>query len=486
MSTERHTDEELDRYFADPNYRHGKGAGGDGSGAHPSDSPRSVPQTGYRGFLWRHLGDAQKVQAAFTISLLAGFIVACVLGVIIFMIVLTASGRTPSFSQLDNPDLDFATVAYTADGVELGRYGRKNRSWATIDDISPHVINALVATEDHRFRRHWGVDMQGIFAALADIVRKGDLRGASTISQQLARNLYNDQIGFETTPTRKLKEMITAVQLERRYTKDEIIEMYLNTVPFRHNAYGIEAAARTYFGKSAKELNVLESAALVGMLNANTLYDPERNPEHSRNRRNVVMQQMIKQDFLSEDFYATYRDSLTATNFRSSDVTDSFAPYFAEHVRLWMEDWGEKNNIDIYAVGLVVHTTIDSRMQEMAQEAVSEQMKALQAVVDYEWSARNYQFSREAETYVKQTDYTPFAYFWESKRDLLHRFVRESAEFKALRQEGTSAEAALEQLLADEEFMMALKEDKTYLQAGLVSIDPRNGHVKAWVGVISR
>lgn len=476
-----YTDDELKQYFGDTSYRHGQAYGGtQGDGASGRPEP---PQQGYRAWLWRKLDDARKVQAAMAVSVLAGVVLAGVLLVVLYLSILMGTGRTPSVEAIENPNLNLATVAYTADGEELARYGRQNRSWVTKEEISPHVINALVATEDHRFKRHWGIDMRGIAAALADVIRKQDLRGASTITQQLARNLYNDQVGFEFSISRKLKEMLTAIQLERQYTKDEILVMYLNTVPFRHNAYGIEAAARTYFGKSALELDVKESATLVGMLQANTYYDPVRNPENSQRRRNVVMGQMVRNDLLDAAYLEEHRDDPVETSFRSSDVTDSFAPYFAEHVRLWLNAWSEKSGVDVYAEGLVVYTTIDSRMQQMAQEAVAEQMEGLQAVVDYEWSRRSsYHLGQETGVYLKASDYEPFEYFWTSQEDIVNNFISETAAFKKLRDEGIERADAVRLLKQDETFIDSLRAEKTRLEAGLVALDPKSGYVKAWVG----
>ncbi len=482
MAAQRYSDEELQQYFLDPARRR-RAADGEGH-TNGAGSPRP-PQRGYRGFLYRHLQNDKKVEAAVALSALVGFLLFCTLAMGLYMLTLTSD--IPSLTDLENPNLELATVAYTADGIELGRFGRENRSWVAFEQISPHVINALIATEDHRFYNHWGVDLFRTFSAVAQTLL-GDLQGGSTITQQLARNLFNEKIGFDRSPTRKLKEMVTAVMLERRYTKREIVEMYLNTVPFGYNAYGIEAASRTFFGKSAAELDVIESATLVGMLQAITKYSPVRNPDLSRQRRNVVMRNMIKHGFLDERFYAEHRETPTPTNFRSSDVTDSFAPYFAEYVRNWLADWarGEKSDgrpIDIYADGLVVFTTLDSRLQAYAAEAVTEQMKGLQAVVDWEWSRpSSYHLGGETKAYLAQTDFQPFAYFWESQKDLLDRFVRESERYRRLRQQGAGADAALAQLRQDAAFVDSLRADKTRLEAGLVAIDPHNGYVKAWVG----
>ena len=447
---------------------------------------------GYHGFLQRVLRHPPAVQAAYVLTFPAAIAICGLFVLSGYMAIL--SRDLPSLSQIENPELDYATVAYTADGVELARFGRQNRSWMTYEEISEHVRHALIATEDHRFDRHWGMDLFRTFSAAAQsaLWKLGlpfERQGGSTITQQLARNLYNEQIGFEVSIARKLKEMATAVQLERLYTKQEIAEMYLNTVPFRHNAYGIEAAARTYFAKGSAELDVLESAALVGMLKGTYRYDPERNPELSRQRRNTVMRRMIRMGWLDREFYDTYRDSLTAVNFRSADVTKSFAPYFAEQVRQWLTAWGKESNIDVYGAGLVVHTTLDSRVQALAHEAVDSTMNGLQAVVDCEWSAAtsprltyldNLELYRAGECHTVPEN--RFAWFWDRYPDMVNSFVRESGRYNSLVGGGDSEAEALSKLTGDATFMDSLKTTKTRLENGLVALDPRTGHVKAWVG----
>lgn len=447
---------------------------------------------GYRKFLTWLLRNPRKVQAAHALTVV--FLLGCLAALVLACYMLLLSRDMPSLSQIENPSFEFASVAYTADGVELARFGRQNRSWISYDDISAHVKNALISTEDHRFESHWGMDM---FRTASAFTQSGlgklglpfERQGGSTITQQLARNLYNEQIGFAVTVERKLKEMATAVQLERRYSKQEIVEMYLNTVPFRHNAFGIEAAGRTYFGKSAEELDELEAAALIGMLKGTSLYDPVRNPERSRERRNVVLRQMVRRGHLDRQFYETYRDSLTTTRFRSADVTQSFAPYFAEYVRNWVSDWGRENGIDVYGEGLRIHTTLDSGLQQLAQEAVEDQMNGLQAAVDCEWSAQSsprFIHGEDLEAYLGNPCHTVvanrWAYFWENRQAQLDVFVRETPRFAALARGGTAQNAALEQLKGDAAFMDSLKASKTRLEVGLVSKDPRTGHIRAWVG----
>ena len=402
------------------------------------------------------------------------------LGVFVFFLII--SRDLPDTTELENPEFQLATVAYSADGVELQRYARQNRSWATFDEISPNVVDALIATEDHRFMQHSGIDIFRT-AAIPYHVLRGDPQGGSTITQQLARNLYNERIGRKVTVERKLKEMVTALQLERRYTKEEIIEMYLNTVEFGQNAFGIDAAARTFFGKSPAELDVLDSATLVGMLKAITGYNPIRNPESSRRRRNVVLGQMVKNGFLEQTFLDGHREDSIATNYKSSEITEGTSPYFSEYVRNWLGNWAESNGFDIYTDGLVVHTTLDTRVQEVAQRAVREQADKLQKVVDYEWARRSEALvSTDINVYTEAEGYEPFSHFWESKKDVVRAFVRESQRYRRLRSRDVSVADATGQLMADEAFMDSLKAEKTRLEAGLVSIDPRNGYVRAWVG----
>lgn len=476
MSDWPYSQDELKRYFSNPgarkaagsgkNKQSGSPAGADSGGGNSSRNPDS-----------REAKIRQAVQATGALII---FGLACVLIVLLYF--MTFSRDLPETSELENPEFQLATVAYSADGVELQRYARQNRSWAKYENISPNVINALIATEDHRFRRHSGIDVFRTMAIPYHVLR-GDPQGGSTISQQLARNLYNDQIGREVTVERKLKEMFTALQLERRYTKNEIIEMYLNTVEFGHNAFGIDAAARTFFGTTPDSLDILESATLVGMLKAITGFNPIRNPERSRQRRNVVLSQMVKNGVLDQSFLDEHRADSIVTNYRSSEITEGNSPYFSEYVRKWLGEWAEDNGFNMYTDGLVVYTTLDTRVQKVAQAAVTEQMDKLQAVVDYEWSRSSDALSStDIEFYVRQTDYEPFSNFFKSKRDVVRSFVRETERYRKLRADDVSQSDAINQLLNDEAFMDSLKAEKTRLEAGLVSIDPRNGYVRAWVG----
>lgn len=470
-----HTEEELQRYFSDPNFRRAR--------LRPDGEKASPPRSKLGRFFYRRFRDPRKAQAALVLSVLLATMLAGMLLLLLYMWMI--SDELPSFQELDNPTFQLATVAYTADGQELARYARQNRSWISYDEISPYVIQAVLATEDHRFYEHWGIDLFRTASALFQTFLSlgQNVQGGSTITQQLARNLYNEQIGRAQTIERKLKEMVTAVALERRYTKREILEMYLNTVEFVYNAFGIEAAARTFFNKSARDLDVLEAATLVGMLRNPSLYNPVRYPERARQRRNVVLWQMVRHGYLERAFYEAHKDEPIALNFRSAAITASMAPYFAEYVRRWLMQWAEAHGYDIYTDGLRVYTTLDSRLQELARQAVEEQMRGLQAVVDYEWSRRTGFFlGQNVSVYLQQRNYEPFAYYWSSRQDTVNAFIRETPHYRSLLEQGLTPEEALRQLRADPAFMDSLKAVKTRLETGFVAIDPRSGYVRAWVG----
>ena len=474
MSERSYSEEELDRYFNEPAVRNQP----------VSENGHSAPEPdGIQGYFTRAFGGRQKGQAALVLSVLVGialFGLLFVSGWLWFV-----SDDLPSTQSLENPTFQLATVAYTADGEELARYARQNRSWIPYDSISTPAVHALIATEDHRFHQHWGVDMRGIFAALADIMT-GTFRGASTITQQLARNLYNEKVGREVSISRKLKEAVTAVALERRYTKQEIIEMYLNTVSFGSNAFGIEAASRTYFNTSAKNIDVMQASTLVGLLKATTFYNPVRNPENARMRRNVVMRQMVKRGYLDQSFYNEHREKPVEAQYYSAELYASLSPYFAEHVRNWAEDWAEKNDRDLYAEGLRIYTTLDSEMQKIARDAVQKQMEDLQRVVDYEWSeSTGGLLSQSFGPYREKKageDYVPFQYYWQSKPEVINDWVRATDHYESFRDQGMGEEEAISQLKGNDSFVDSLKTIRTRLESGMVSIDPRNGHVKVWIG----
>ncbi|HVZ46674.1 MAG TPA: transglycosylase domain-containing protein [Ramlibacter sp.] len=359
---------------------------------------------------------------------------------------------TPSIGDIRRAKLEQPTVVLTADGKELAVFKRANRDWVKLKDISPNVVNALLATEDHRFYAHHGFDAKRTLTALM-ATAGGDRQGGSTITQQLARNLYPEEVGRAPTITRKIKELITAFKIEAVYSKDEILETYLNTVPFLYNAYGIDAAARTYFDKKADKLDADEAATLVGMLKGTSYYNPVLNPERAVQRRNTVLAQMVKYGKLPAGRFESLAKKPLRLDFERLPEFAGMAPHLAQNIRRWLIDWADRHDYDIYADGLVVRTSIDSRMQKVANEAVARRARELQGKVPVQLNA-----------------------------GLLGTFVRESSEYKADREAGMSDSEALAKLEADKQFMKSLKEDKTRLEASFLAIDPTNGYVKAWVG----
>jgi penicillin-binding protein 1A len=390
---------------------------------------------------------------------------------------------TPSIADLQKAKIDQPSVLMSADGKRLATFTPMNRQWVRLNQVSPHVINALIATEDHRFYRHYGIDLQRTAIGISGVFI-GDPEGGSTLTQQLARNLYPEEIGRKRTVTRKIKETITAIKIEYTYTKKEILETYLNSMPFLYNAFGIEMAARTYFDKSAQKLTLLESATLIAMLKGTSYYNPVLNPERALRRRNVVLSQMVKRGVLSQADFDKLRTRPIRLDFERQQEAIGPAPHLAAHIRKWLIDWADRRDLNIYADGLIVQTTIDSRLQAVANQAVNRRMEALQAVADVEWGMSSDRLlSSSANAYVDmRRRVQPFAHFWKTKPALVDLFVRESAAYRSAVEAGATPEAALAELKSNSEFMTKLRAEKTRLQAGFVAMDPVTGHVKAWVG----
>ena len=377
-----------------------------------------------------------------------------------FLYALVLLPFTPAISDIRKAKSEQPTRVLSADGKDLAEFKRFNRQWVALDRISPQVIAALIATEDHRFYQHHGIDWLRTASAIRHTF-SGDRQGGSTLTQQLARNLYPDEIGRAPTITRKIKEAITAQKIELVYSKPEILETYLNTVPFLYNAFGIEMAARTYFDTSADSLDLLQSATLVGMLKGNSYYNPVLNPERARERRNTVLAQMVKRGSLDAAKFQSLKEQPLVIDFERQLEPQGPAPHFAQQLRKWLIEWADRNDYDIYTDGLVVRTTIDSRLQALANQAVARQGDQLQAIADGAWG-------RNAT--------------WGVNKTVLAAFVRETTEYKSLLAAGVSSEAALKQLLAKADFVKQLRQKKGLVQDGFLALDPRNGQVKAWVG----
>lgn len=402
-------------------------------------------------------------------------------GIFVVMIGWGWFGELPPLEELENPKTYLASEIYAEDGVLLGKYYLQNRSNATFDEISPNVLNALIATEDIRFYKHSGIDFRGA-TSIAFYAMIGKKRGASTITQQLAKNLFPRK-RFDNVfnkATTKLKEWITAVRIEQRYTKEEIITMYLNTVEFGGNAFGINSAAKTFFGKKASELNENEAAMLVGMLKGITRFNPIRNPDKALNRRNTVLNQMRKNDFITNEMYDTLSIKPIALTYQEEDHNEGLAPYFREHLRLELLEWCEDNGYNLYKDGLKIYTTINSKMQTMAEQAVHKHLNDMQRKFYNHWKGRE-----------------PWGKFTE----LITYGMKRSDRYRALKSEGKSEEEIIKEFNKPVRMKVfsytrgeidtvmtpldSVKYYKYFLQCGFMSMDPRTGYVKAWVGGIN-
>ena len=286
-------------------------------------------------------------------------------------------GDMPEIEDLENPKNALSSEIIGSDGVVIGKFFLENRTNVSFDEISPYAINALIATEDIRFYEHSGIDFRGTVRAFASLGSDG---GASTITQQLSKNLFSR---FERPRGKfgrllqKLKEWVIAVELEKRYTKKEIIVMYLNTVPFSGISFGIDAASKEFFNKRPLELDVNEAATLIGMLKANWKYNPKYNTENSQSRRNVVLSQMSKYDYLSKDSFELLKKLPITLRYRSASSL-GMAPYFKTHLGNQLKNWCKDHGYNLYRSGLKIYTTIDSKMQIAAEAAVSKHMSEFQ------------------------------------------------------------------------------------------------------------
>jgi len=392
---------------------------------------------------------------------------------------------TPDVEQLRHAQAVRPSVILSADGEVIGRFATAYQAPVALKDVSPDLINALIATEDRRFYEHKGIDPIRLVASVWNTLH-GDMQGGSTLTQQLARNLFPVEIGNERSLIRKLREAITALRLERNSSKEQILESYLNSAPFLYNVRGIEMAARTYFDKSAAQLDTAQCATLVGMLKGSQRYNPVRNPERARERRNLVMAQMVKRGTLAPARYAQLRKQPLLLDFRRpEDGGIGQARHFVAHLREQLVDWADAHDVDLDSDGLVVRTTLDARLQKLAQDAVTQQVALLQRIAGEEWSEARPRTARlrpASAAAGKGAAAAPFAQFWREHDALLAEMARATPQFRSARAGGESDAQALAAVLADGATMARLRDDKTRLSAGFVAIDPASGAVRAWVG----
>lgn len=392
--------------------------------------------------------------------------------------------QAPPVTALETATQAVPSVIMSSDGKQLGRVQQNRREPVTLEQISPWVIHALIDTEDHRFREHDGVDWLRTGMAILRTAT-GRTEGGSTITQQLARNVFPEEIGRSRNINRKIKEFVTARRIENLFTKDQILTAYLNSVPFLYNAVGIEAAARTYFDKPARELDPREAATLVGMLKGTYYFNPVQYPDRALERRNLVMRQMVRRGDMPQAMYDDLSDEPLQLKFKRLEDAPDAAPHFTAYVRKWLETWAEGTDHDLLRDGLVIHTTLDSRLQEAAAEAVETQAQALQHVADVEWSQQGMAMqSRSLDDYASAAKRAKaFDYFWRSKGGaLLQEALRKTDEYRALRKAGSNDKAALATLHDDGDLLQRVRASLTRLEAGLVAVDPTSGAVRAWVG----
>lgn len=419
------------------------------------------------------------------------------LGIYVFILnynFLYLTGAMPSVEELRNPKLNQSSEIYSQDGVMIGKFYEENRTPIKYEDIPKSIINALIATEDARFYDHGGIDPRAIGRAVISLGRDG---GGSTITQQLAKNLFKTRRKSQTgLLTRiplirkviyKSKEWLMALKLERNFTKNEIITYYFNTVDFGSNAFGLKTAARTFFNKDTDSLNIQEGAVLVGLQKATTYYNPLKNPQHSRVRRNVVLKQMAKYDFLTQ----RQADSISAlpliTEYTPENPYSGPASYLKNAVQDFVKKWGDENGYDLYTDGLRIITTIDSRMQRYAEEATDEKMKQLQRTFDNHWEGRNPwtdENGKELPGFIDSVARRTERYKSLSKRfmplypDSIMYYMK-NVKYKMRVFSWTSKRGydSTEMTPYD-----SIAYYKHFLQSGMVAMDPHSGYIRAWVG----
>lgn len=369
----------------------------------------------------------------------------------------------PSLEELENPRPQLASKVLSADGELVGQFYIENRIETDIDSLPKYVIDALISTEDRKFYSHWGVDMDRFFKAMIKNVFTFSKEGASTITQQLAKNLYQLKVGHENvfeTLVRKIREWLTAIQIERNFTKKEILELYLNVSYFGKSAYGIETASNIYFGKKAKDLTISEGALLIALLKSSVQYDPERRIDSALKRRNLVMQNMVDAGYLSEEEYQKLKKIPIVLAKGSTVKLKSDAPYFMEYVRQQMMAMSEKYGYDIFRDGLNIYTTIDLRMQKIANKVAQEHLKEYQEIFNKNWKWENYKTTLN---------------------ELLDKAIKNNPEYKDAKTE-TEKLYIYNKLISNSHFIDSVKKAEETIQVGFVVIDPKTGGIKAMIG----
>ena len=418
-------------------------------------------------------------------------------------------GKSPGyFSGILNPQTNEASEIYSADGKLIGKYFNENRSPVKYEEVNPYFFKALIDTEDERFYKHMGIDPIGIFGAVKDAVLHHDGRGASTITQQLAKNMFRVRSQYSTgllgkVPGLKIlivksKEWIIATKLETVFSKKEIITMYANTVDFGSNSYGIKTAAKTYFNTTPKELSIDQAAILVGMLKATSYYNPKTNPENSLKRRNTVLMNMVNHGDLDRAQMETLsKMPIDMKDFKVEENYDGQALYFREAISDYLKDWCNENGYDLYSSGLKIYTTIDTRMQKYAEDAANKQMKIIQQNFDNHWS-----INRKQETnWMRQEPWV------DENGKVIPNFIQQVAERQPFYKELLAKypnnpdsvnyyykewkhpvevfdynKGKVTKIMTSED---SIKYMTSFMHCAMVAMEPQTGEVKAWVGDIN-
>ncbi|MDB5261460.1 MAG: transglycosylase [Adhaeribacter sp.] len=425
--------------------------------------------------------------------------IAGLLGFVLFVFAVSINflnlfGELPDFKTLENPKSELASEMYSADGVLMGKYYKENRSPVTYDELPQNLVDALIATEDVRFEEHSGIDFKGLMA-VGYYGLTGRSRGASTLTQQVAKNLFRTRA--ETSREGllagipglrmliiKTKEWIVAIRLERAYSKKEILMMYLNTVEFGSNAYGIKSAAKTFFSKAPKDLSLEESALLAGIVNGPTRFSPVTNKERSQKRRDWVLSQMRKYNFIDDTTYTTAVAQNIKLQFQVENQNTGIAPYMRAEAGKWLLQWARDNGHNLYSDGLKIYTTIDSRMQQHAEAAVQEHMKTMQKLFLNYWKGRKPWTDENGQTIkgfldtaIKRTErYISLKNRYADNKDSINFYLNKKIPMKVFTWEAPGEKNVMMSP------MDSLAYYKHFLHTGFMAVNPLDGHIKAWVG----
>ena len=413
-------------------------------------------------------------------------------------------GKSPGWSDIREHRTAQASELYSADGVLLGKYFNENRIPVEYKDVAPVFWQALISTEDERFYKHWGVDPLGLVGAAKDAATGRGGRGASTITQQLAKNMFRVRTQYSTGLVGKIpgvkilimktKEWITALKLEayfawtkgRKEGKNEILVQYANTVDFGHNAFGIKIASKTYFNTTPSKLTADQAAVLVGMLKATTFYNPISHPENSLKRRNVVLENMLTHGNIDKaQFDSLKAKPIDCSEFRAEENYDGQAKYFREAVKKYLDKWLDDNGLDIYTAGLKIYTTVDSRMQKYAEEAAVKQMKQVQRNFNSHWGKTNPwqdEHHNEIKNFIediakRQSCYKYLKNKFNDNQDSIDYYLNKPHKVKVFDYEKGEIEKEMST-------MDSIRYMVRFMHCSFVAIEPQTAHVKAWVGDI--